>query len=121
MIKRQRNAHWAQKRLRVLERDGNRCVLCGSTNSIGVSFKDGDVKNRAYSNLVSLCPTCRCDRREEVKKVQIKKQRTSAEVDPNVAIRRTVMKSYFNKGISKAAIGRTFGISRERVRQLCAG
>jgi group II intron reverse transcriptase/maturase len=54
---------WAEKRAQVLERDGYRCIRCGSTDSLDVHHKVAR-QNRGtdnLENLETLCRSCHCD------------------------------------------------------------
>lgn len=52
-------------RLKVLERDGFKCVMCGSTDRLQVHHKDGNGRNKPkeqqnhdLDNLITLCAVC---------------------------------------------------------------
>lgn len=52
-------------RVKALERDGYKCVVCSTTNMIQVHHKDGlgrnkprEIQNHNLSNLITLCASC---------------------------------------------------------------
>ena len=56
------SGQWVRNRLLALDRDGNKCVLCGSTYRLGVHHKspweEGQDDPHELDNLQTLCATC---------------------------------------------------------------
>ena len=46
---------WRNIRTQVLNRDANRCCMCGSTYRLQVHHIDGDYRNNELDNLVTVC------------------------------------------------------------------
>lgn len=46
---------WRRLRARIIERDGGKCVVCGSTENLEVDHKDGNWRNNAPENLRTVC------------------------------------------------------------------
>ncbi len=50
---------WKQKRLLILQRDGYKCIACGTTRRLAVHHKVYDrVGNELLSDLITLCKRC---------------------------------------------------------------
>ena len=49
---------WKETRSGVLERDGNRCTVCGGEQDLHIHHIDRDPTNDVPSNLVTLCGIC---------------------------------------------------------------
>jgi 5-methylcytosine-specific restriction endonuclease McrA len=45
-------------RRRIRRRDGNRCTECGSREQLEVHHRNGNARDNAQSNLVTLCRDC---------------------------------------------------------------
>lgn len=49
---------WYFLRYLVLERDGNKCKMCGENSDLVIHHIDFDITNNSYDNLVVLCRPC---------------------------------------------------------------
>lgn len=49
---------WKKVRTLVLERDGNRCVICSGQENLHIHHIDGDNTHDSAENLVTLCEFC---------------------------------------------------------------
>lgn len=49
---------WKRLRNKILDRDGGRCVVCGSREHLHVHHIDGDATHDDQGNLVALCEFC---------------------------------------------------------------
>jgi len=59
------NQRFEGNRAKVLSRDNNKCVICGSTKGVQVHHKDGkgrntpkELRNNDIDNLITLCASC---------------------------------------------------------------
>lgn len=58
------DSEFYKQRKKALERDGNKCQSCGSTNNLHVHHKDGTgittnkVMNNNLDNLITYCSSC---------------------------------------------------------------
>jgi len=50
--------HWARTRRAIRRRDNGACVRCGGRFVLGVHHLDGNRRNHAKENLVTLCEPC---------------------------------------------------------------
>jgi 5-methylcytosine-specific restriction endonuclease McrA len=51
--------HWKEIRLKVLERDNNQCLMCGTTKNINVHHKTyNNLGNEKLTDLVTICKRC---------------------------------------------------------------
>ena len=54
-----KSEHWQELRSRILERDGHRCQLCGSTENLHVHHKTYETLwHEADGDLITLCSDC---------------------------------------------------------------
>lgn len=67
------NQRFGGNRIKVLERDGNKCVICGSTYRIQVHHKDElgrnkpkEIRNNELDNLTTLCAKCHIEQHNPV-------------------------------------------------------
>jgi 5-methylcytosine-specific restriction endonuclease McrA len=50
--------HWSRTRRAIRRRDQGRCVRCGAKDALTVHHLDGNTRNNANDNLVTLCIGC---------------------------------------------------------------
>lgn len=90
-----------------LELDGQRCAKCGSTNNLDIHHIDGtgwhkEESNNNIDNLITLCHQCH--------------MRLHLGKNQNVDINQ-IVKLYI-KGWTLQAIGKKYGLSRQRIHQI---
>ena len=57
--------HWSRTKRAIRRRDGLRCVRCGGQFLLTVHHLDGDTRNHAPANLLTLCEPCHREAHEE--------------------------------------------------------
>ena len=99
-------------RKQCLARDSYRCQMCGVTSDIlHIHHKDGlgqgktKKPDNGLSNLITLCPSChfRCHDSHKIKLERVRK-----------------LKEMRDNGKTYQEIGEYFGVSRQRIHQLCS-
>ncbi len=102
--------HYFPEHLKALERDKNKCVKCGSTNSIIVHHKDESRKfgiknlNNNLGNLITLCRSCHAEIHNQ----------TLRFTNPNI----NLIQELRHQNKTYQEVGDYLGISRQRVHQI---